>query len=104
MRELQFIHHPDRNGNSKASTRISQEINEQYIKAKERIENPVKKPRKRTEKPMTAQKDQEPTNVVDKKRFFSEDEAETIANTAGKFISVVIKSAARGLARRYNGN
>ena len=68
------------------------------------METPPKKQPKRTQKPVAAQKEQEPTPTVDKKRFFSEDEAESIAKTAGKFVSVVLKSAALGLARRYNGN
>lgn len=104
MRELQFQHHPDRNGNSAKSTKISQEINSQFFTAKERIENPVKKPRKRTEKPVTAQTVQEPTSTVEKKRFFTENETETIATTAGKFGSAILKSVVRGFARKYNAN
>lgn len=103
-RALAMEHHPDRNANSAASIAKMQKINAEYAQRKHAMETPPKKQPKRTEKPVAAQKEQEPIHTVDKKRFFSEDEAESIAKTAGKFVSVVLKSAALGLARRYNGN
>ena len=104
LRELQFEHHPDRNGNSDKSIKISQEINAQFVKRKYAMENPQPKQPKTPQKPTEAQSETEPYQPMPKTRFFGEKEAESIAETGAKFGSAILKGLARGFARKYNSN
>lgn len=104
LRELQFEHHPDRNGNSEQSIKISQEINKQYEQRRKKIEYPPQKSPKRTETNGEQRNEPQPIVIVDKNRFFGAKEVETIAETGAKFGSAILRGLARGLANRYNSN
>lgn len=101
-RQLAMEHHPDRNANSAASIAKMQKINAEYAQRKHAMETPPKKQPKRTEKAATARNEAPAQDIVAKKRFFEEKEVESMAKSAGNFLSSVAKSILNGFAREYN--
>ncbi len=113
-KDLLFIHHPDRNNGSTEKVKVAQNINAEYEFAKNKIENPVKRMKKA---PQNDSKTQTSTETIEstpitaivepekrKERFFASDDVNSIAKTASKLGSSLLRGLANGFAKKYNNS